>query len=86
MTESTLKTNSQENGTSSGDLDIGLFILSMMDITCTLRIRPQERLGPACQGHSTQTTHGVLEHQHTIWQSQEVHQAPCQVTNHHAQN
>ena len=41
VTQSTLKTNNQENRTPSGDLDIGLFILSIMDITYTLKIRPE---------------------------------------------
>ena len=43
MTESTLKTNNQEKGISHGDLDTGLFVLSIMDTTCILKIRPQER-------------------------------------------
>ena len=33
----------------------------------------------------TQITHWVLEHWHVIQQSWEVHQPPCQLTNHHAQ-
>ena len=45
------KNKHQENGISSGDLDTGLFILSMMDTTCTLKIKPQER-----QGHATSRT------------------------------
>ena len=51
MTESTLKTNNQENGISSGDLDIGLLILSVMDIAYTLKIR---LLGK--QGHAMSRT------------------------------
>ena len=85
MTETTLKINNQENGISSEDLDTGLLILSAMDTTYMLKIRPQEEKVMQCQGHSTQITCGVLEHQHTIWQSQEVHQPPCQLTNHYAQ-
>ena len=32
--------NNQEKGISSGDLDTGLFVLSMMNTTCLLKIRP----------------------------------------------
>ena len=39
MTESISKTNNQENGTSNGDLDTGLSILSMMDITYTYTLK-----------------------------------------------
>ena len=42
-----LKTNNQENGMSSGDQDTGLFVFSMMDSTCTLKIKPQGRKGHA---------------------------------------
>ena len=45
------KTNSQENGISSGHLDIGLFVFSTMDITYTLKIR---LLGK--QGHAMSRT------------------------------
>ena len=41
------KINNQENGISGRDLDIGLFVLSMMDTTYTLKIRPQGRQGHA---------------------------------------
>ena len=37
------------------------------------------------QGHSTQTTCGVLEHQHTNQESCKIHQPPYQLTNHYAQ-
>ena len=37
------KTNNQENGISSGDLDTGLFVLSVMDTTCTSKTRPWGR-------------------------------------------
>ena len=37
--------NSWENGISSGDLDIGYFILSVKDITHTLKSRPQGKQG-----------------------------------------
>ena len=32
---------------------------------------------------STQTTSGILEHQHTIWQSWEIYQPPCKFANYH---
>ena len=38
-------------GISSGDLDIGLFVLNATDITYTLKIRPLGR-----QGHATSRT------------------------------
>ena len=36
------------------------------------------------QGCSTWTSSGILEHQHTIWQSWEIHQPPCKFANYHA--
>ena len=38
-----------------------------------------------CKICGTQTTHWVLEHWHTTWQSWEVRQPPCQLTYHHTQ-
>ena len=38
-----------------------------------------------CQRCTSQTTSGVLEHQHTIWQSWEIHQPPCKFANYHTQ-
>ena len=48
VTESISKTNSQANGTSNGDWDTGLSILSIADITSTLKIKLLEK-----QGHAT---------------------------------
>ena len=41
-----LRTSSQANGTSNGDLDIGLFELSMMDTSYILRTRLLEKYDP----------------------------------------
>ena len=41
------KTNSQANGTLNGDLDRGLFELSMTDISYTLKTRLLGKFGPA---------------------------------------
>ena len=32
----------------------------------------------------SQTTSGILEHWHTLWQSWEIHQQPCKFANYHA--
>ena len=45
-TEYILKTNSQENGILSGDLDIRLFKLSMTDTSYILRTRLLEEFNP----------------------------------------
>ena len=53
----TLKTNNQENVISSGDLDTGLFILSMTDTTCTLKPGHREDKVMQHKEHSSHTTH-----------------------------
>ena len=45
-TEYTSKTKPQENGTSNGEQDTELSGLSMKDITCTLKTKPQGRSDP----------------------------------------
>ena len=45
-TEYTSKTKPQENGTSNGEQDTESSGLSMKDITCTLKTKPQERSDP----------------------------------------
>ena len=47
VTESTSKTNNQVNGTSYGVLNTGLSILSVTDITYTLKIKLLEKQGHA---------------------------------------
>ena len=58
--------NNQANGTSNGDLDTGLSILSMMDITYTLKITLLEKtkscnIKDVVQWNSGTSTHNLAE-------------------------